>query len=170
MIPLFPKILPIAIYLAGPLTLATPASASEWGCEVLLCASSSAPAWRGVPACHPPMTKLISAMTKPGFKWPTCPDGGSSTPGYEPHEDCPEGTTIGYSSNNDHGPSEPDQCIKTVNVCANGSSLWRYHDDGGGSCFQTTTTPRPRRQQPYYFDIRNDTTQKTERHWFELNK
>ena len=33
------------------------AQASEWGCEVLLCASSSNPSWRGVPACHPPMNR-----------------------------------------------------------------------------------------------------------------
>lgn len=33
--------------------LGVPAQASDWGCEVLLCASSSNPSWRGVPACHP---------------------------------------------------------------------------------------------------------------------
>lgn len=45
--------------------------ASEWGCEVLLCASSSNPSWRGVPACRPPMYRLISAMKGWGFSWPT---------------------------------------------------------------------------------------------------
>ena len=53
--------------------------ASEWGCEVLLCASSSNPSWRGVPACHPPMNRLISAMKKPGFDWPTCHEAVSYT-------------------------------------------------------------------------------------------
>ena len=57
--------------------LPAPAAASEWGCEVLLCASSSNPSWRGVPACHPPMNRLISAMKKPGFDWPTCPEAGT---------------------------------------------------------------------------------------------
>lgn len=116
------------------------------------------------------MTRLISAMSKPDFKWPTCPEAGAGAPGYERYEDCPAGTTIGYSFDNDKGPGEPDQCIKTVNVCASSPSLWRYHDDGGSSCIQTLATPRARRQQPYYFDIRNGATQQAERHWFELNK
>lgn len=54
-------------------------TASEWGCEVLLCASSSNPSWRGVPACHLPMYRLISAMKRPGFSWPTCPEGGAES-------------------------------------------------------------------------------------------
>lgn len=49
------------------------AEASEWGCEVLLCASSSNPSWRGVPACHPPMHRLISAMKGWGFRGPLAP-------------------------------------------------------------------------------------------------
>jgi hypothetical protein len=57
--------------------------ASEWGCEVLLCASSSDPSWRGVQACHPPMYRLISAMNGWGFKWPTCLEAGTGEPGYE---------------------------------------------------------------------------------------
>jgi hypothetical protein len=57
------------------------AEASEWGCKVLLCASSSNPSWRGVPACHPPMYRLISAMRRPGFSWPTCPRGRNGQTG-----------------------------------------------------------------------------------------
>ena len=71
--------------------LPAPATASEWGCEVLLCASSSNPSWRGVSACHPPMNRLISAMKKPGFDWPTCPEAGTGSPGHERYADCPEG-------------------------------------------------------------------------------
>ena len=70
---MFAKAMPSHIVLGLFLTTAVlpaPAAASEWGCEVLLCASSSNPSWRGVPACHPPMTRLISAMKKPGFHWP----------------------------------------------------------------------------------------------------
>ena len=65
-----------ATILAAATWLSSPdrAEASEWGCEVLLCASSSNPSWRGVPACHPPMYRLISAMKGWGFSWPTCPE------------------------------------------------------------------------------------------------
>lgn len=75
--------------------LPAPAAASEWGCEVLLCASSSNPSWRGVSACHPPMNRLISAMKKPGFDWPTCPEAGTGSPGHERYADCPEGYRVG---------------------------------------------------------------------------
>lgn len=37
------------------------ASASEWGCEVLLCAASSNRSWQSIASCRPPMEKLISA-------------------------------------------------------------------------------------------------------------
>jgi hypothetical protein len=33
--------------------LVSDAQASEWDCEILLCASSSNPSWRGVSSCHP---------------------------------------------------------------------------------------------------------------------
>ena len=92
---------------------------AEWGCQVLLCAASKNPSWHGVPYCVPPMRKLITAMSKPGFSWPICHEAKSGKPGHETYEDCPAGTTVGYSStggdNNWRG--EPDQCIKTVNVC-----------------------------------------------------
>ena len=69
------------------------AEASEWGCEVLLCASSSNPSWRGVPACHAPMYRLISAMGNWGFSWPTCPEAGTGKPGYEAYDDCQQTVT-----------------------------------------------------------------------------
>ncbi len=52
------------------LTAIDDAQASQWGCEVPLCASSSSPSWRGVPACHPSMNRLILAMRRTGFSWP----------------------------------------------------------------------------------------------------
>ncbi|TQN58206.1 hypothetical protein FLX27_26135, partial [Agrobacterium tumefaciens] len=38
----------------------------------------------------------------------------------------------------------------------------------GESCIQQIATPRPRRADPYYFDIPNDNGVK-ERFWFNLN-
>src|SRR6478735_5267175 len=72
-----------------------PATASDWGCEVLLCAASSNPSWRGVASCHPPMKRLISAMKKPGFDWPTCPAAGTGSPGFERYAACPKGYQVG---------------------------------------------------------------------------
>lgn len=68
----------IAIVLSTTAWVSLPdrTEASEWGCKVLLCASSSNPGWRGVPACHPPMYRLISAMKGWGFSWPPCPKLG----------------------------------------------------------------------------------------------
>lgn len=147
------------------------ASASEWGCEVLLCASSSNPSWRGVAACHPPMTKLISAMKKPGFSWPICPQAGTGNPGHEQYGDCPEGYAVASSQSGHSMTLEPDQCVKSVNACAEARANGRYYSvrrDQG--CLQTIRIPRPVRSEPYFFDIRNDATGKNERHWFELNR
>lgn len=143
------------------------AVASEWGCEVLLCAASSAPSWRGVAACHPPMRKLMSAMKKPNFSWPTCPEAGSGTPGFERYAECPKGYTVGSSVDRNGFNREPDQCVKTINVChANQSRHQTYNQQR--SCTQKTTIARPRRSEPYYFDLSNSTTGTVSRHWFEL--
>ena len=143
---------------------------AEWGCQVLLCAASKSPSWHGVPYCVPPMQKLITAMSKPGFSWPICHEANSGKPGHETYEDCPAGTTVGYSStggdNNWRG--EPDQCIKTVNVCGTSGHYFNSHRDGE-SCIQQIATPRPRRADPYYFDIPNEDGVK-ERFWFNLNR
>nr|WP_281722389.1 hypothetical protein [Nitrosomonas nitrosa] len=135
--------------------------ASQWGCEVLLCASSSNPSWRGVPACHPPMYRLISAMRSWSFSWPTCPEAGTGRPGYEAFGDCPAGWNVGYS-NQEHGGGQPDQCVQVRNTCPSG---FRASDD----CQQTVTIPRPLREDPYYFDIRHDDGLAT-RHWFNLRR
>lgn len=137
------------------------AAASEWGCEVLLCASSSNPAWRGVPACHPPMYRLISAMGKWGFSWPTCPEAGTGRPGYEAYGECPDGWNVG-SSNHDQGGGQSDLCVQVRNICPAGFG-------GGEGCEETITMPRPLREDPYYFDIRHDDGNVT-RHWFNLRK
>ena len=135
--------------------------ASQWGCEVLLCASSSNPTWREVPACRPPMYRLISAMRSWSFSWPTCPEAGTGRPGYEAFGDCPTGWNIGYS-NQEHGGGQADQCVQVRNTCPSG-----FH--GSDDCQQTITMPRPMREDPYYFDIRDDDGAIT-RHWFNLRK
>lgn len=102
--------------------MAAPAKAQDasWGCQVLLCAASSNPSWHGVAYCRPPMHKLIAAMAKPGFSWPICHEAKAGKPGREIYEACPEGTRIGYSERgHDGNRTEPDKCVKTVNVCQN---------------------------------------------------
>lgn len=148
---------------------AAPATASEWGCEVLLCAASSNPSWRGVPSCHPPMTRLISAMKKPGFDWPTCPEAGTGSPGFERYAACPEGYRVGSSSDRDGFGREENLCIRTVNMCQ-GKTHGLYHSDRQRNCMQTVSISRPLRSEPYFFDIKNDTSGQTERHWFELHR
>lgn len=134
------------------------ARASEWGCEVLLCASSSNPSWHGVPACHPPMDRLISAMSSWGFSWPTCPEAGASSPGFEKYADCPAGWTIGYSGIGHGSRSEPDRCVQKRGSCG--------RRDG---CSETVSIARPVREEPYYFDIPADSGPAT-RHWFSLRR
>ncbi|NRP76002.1 hypothetical protein ILFOPFJJ_06926 [Ensifer psoraleae] len=148
---------------------AAPATASEWGCEVLLCAASSNPSWRGVPSCHPPMMRLISAMKKPGFDWPTCPEAGTGSPGFERYAACPEGYRVGSSSGRDGFGRDENLCVRTVNMCQ-GKTHGLYHSDRQRSCMQTVSISRPLRSEPYFFDIKNDTSGQTERHWFELHR
>jgi hypothetical protein len=135
--------------------------ASEWGCEVLLCASSSEPSWRSIPACHPPMHRLISAMNGWGFSWPTCPEAGTGKPGYEAYDDCPAGWSA-VSSYEDQGGRPQEICVQVRNICNSRSG-------GRDGCEQTVTMPRPLRQDPYYFDIRHDDGNVT-RHWFSLTR
>lgn len=142
------------------------ATASEWGCEVLLCASSSNPSWRGVPACHPPMNRLISAMKRPGFSWPTCPQAGTGRPGYEQFEECPAGWTATTDPNQDRHNGTKSHCARTINLCGEGRRV-RFGRDGE-SCLQTETIARELRQDPYYFDIRDETEGNLSRHWFSL--
>lgn len=114
--------------------LANRAKASEWGCEVLLCASSSNPAWPGMPACHPPINRLISAMGSWGFSWPTCPEAGIGKPGYEAYEECPSGWSVG-SSNHNHRGGQGDLCIQVRSSCPSGYG-------GRDGCQETVTMAR----------------------------
>lgn len=160
-------IVAIAIAAAG-CTFSEAGIASEWGCEVLLCASSSNPSWRGVPACHPPMNRLISAMKRPGFSWPTCPEAGTGRPGYEQFEGCPAGWVATTDPNQDHHNGLKSHCARTVNLCGERLKL-RFGRDGEG-CLRTELMARQLRQNPYYFDIKDDTYGSISRHWFGLMK
>lgn len=178
---------PIMIFAAGLFGAAYGFSAASakaedvsWGCQVLLCAASQNPSWHGVPYCVPPMTRLIAAMSKPGFSWPVCHEAKAGKPGYEIYEDCPVGTTVGYSTQGDNGwRGEPDQCVETVNVCRSpnqraanaasaGLTINRRFGGDGENCIQQIATPRPRRTNPWFFDIPNDEGVK-ERFWFDLS-
>jgi hypothetical protein len=164
------------------------AFADEWGCEVLLCAASSTPSWHGVPECHPPMDRLISEMKKPGFSWPTCPEGGADKPGYEAFAECPAGWSpaAGEHGRNGFANSELSRCTRAVSDCHDGRRQFgragegartEVRDDGttrvydgGRGCGYREYMARPRRQQPYFFDIRDPQTQVTSRFYFDLSK
>ena len=53
------------------LLMTQPAYADDWGCQVMLCMSNPAGPM-AVAECVPPMQRLYDAMSKKGFKWPTC--------------------------------------------------------------------------------------------------
>jgi hypothetical protein len=135
--------------------------ASDWGCQVLLCASASNPSWRRVPACHPPMHRLISAMSGWGFTWPTCPEAGTGKPGYERYADCPAGWSVGYNDSENGTRGEPNRCIQVHDACR------PRHGSRQDDCPQTDSMARPLRGAPYYFDI-PDENGPVARHWFSL--
>jgi hypothetical protein len=162
------------------------AAAGEWGCEVLLCAASSDPSWHGVSECHPPMEKLISAMKRPGFSWPTCPEGGAGKPGFEAYADCPIGSSPAVSPDSigSHSSGDLSQCKRTVTSCTAGSphafdngNKGRALPQGGvtrvyrneHSCIFDEYSARPRRSDPYYFDIKDEGSGNSTRHYFDLN-
>jgi len=162
-----------------------PVRADEWGCEVLLCAASVNPTWRDVPSCHPPMNRLILAMKRSGFSWPTCPEGGAGKPGYEPYEQCPVGWTPSTEpQGGDNAASgELSRCSRTIEQCG-----WSDRDDGGRqgeagaggdisriysgdeTCQYTEFMARPRREKPYFFDITGKEGSQSSRHYFSLGK
>lgn len=164
----------------------TSADASEWGCEVLLCAASSNPSWHGVASCHPPMEKLISAMKEPGFSWPTCPEGGAGSPGYERYAECPAGWTP--TDGDDHLSTfnqGQSRCMRAVNQCRGGQRFLGSSNDGQretqkdgvtrvfsgtNSCSFKEYTARPLRPDPYYFDIKDEKTNQSSRFWFSLDR
>lgn len=167
------SVLSASLIAVGALWATTPTKAQDasWGCQVLLCAASQNPSWHGVSYCVPPMTRLIAAMSKPGFDWPICHEAKAGKPGREEYENCPAGTHIGYTESGRDGQNrEPNLCIKTINRCSDrGVKFGSYYGSGRDreSCVQTVSSPRPRRADPWFFDIPNDQGQK-QRFWFNL--
>lgn len=169
---------------------------AEYGCKILLCAASQNPSWHGVPYCVPPMTKLIRDMAEPGFSWPICREANTGKPGHEEYEECPAGMKATRESSGsgrdnafvDHGR---EMCVKTVNQCRNRAEFRTLYGNerenakkgitirevnnnrdnswsGANSCEVVVSQPRPRRADPYYFDIPDDKVVK-KRVWFNLN-
>ncbi|MCF1450513.1 hypothetical protein FS815_27455 [Agrobacterium vitis] len=151
------------------------AADAEWGCEILLCAASSAPTWHGIAYCVPPMTKLIAAMKLPGFSWPSCTAAGTKEPGYDPYLNCPAGTVIGYTENSNarDGSSSytPNLCVVPKSGCS--SNLYQSkrdmtHDTVSMECETPLSAMyRPTRANPYYFDIK-DNSGVAQRFYFNL--
>lgn len=134
------------------------AEASDWGCEVLLCATSSSPSWHRIPACRPPMERLVEAMKGWSFEWPACPEAGTGAPGFERYQDCPAGWKVGSHGSARGLVAVPDLCVKIDPACT--------HRDG---CGQVRTMPRPLRAEPYYFDLA-EANGTTARHWFSVHR
>lgn len=155
------KSLSIATLVASGVLCAMPASANDWGCEVLLCVSGD---WRGTPSCHPPMYKLIAAMKVPGFSWPICPSANSSAAKYDQYDDCPAGWTIGYTdTGHDGSRSAPNLCQKPNTDCQ------RWDGRDGNSCGLYVSMPRPLRQKPWHIEY-NDASGLRQKAWFNLQK
>ncbi|PWE53698.1 hypothetical protein DEM27_24485 [Metarhizobium album] len=127
------------------------------------------------------MERLISAMKKPGFSWPTCPEGGAGKPGYERYRECPAGWTPSRAPDTgDHyGSNELSQCSRTVNRCQGSGSVfeqglegernggWGTGDDG---CVRRETMARPLREKPYFFDIGPTSGGEATRYFFSLDR
>ncbi|WP_137137285.1 hypothetical protein [Rhizobium sp. FKY42] len=168
---------------------------ASWGCQVLLCAASQSPSWHGVPYCVPPMKKLIAAIAKPGFSWPVCHEAKAGEPGFEPYEECPAGmTAVSSRTDSDRpgfGSENLDQCTKTENQCSNRAAFRTQFGDArenkqrgvtitplnqnndnqwnpDNGCMVQITQPRPRRSEPYFFDIPNEQGV-SQRAWFNLD-
>lgn len=140
------------------------AKASEWGCEVLLCAASSNPSWQQIPFCQRPMNKLIACLSKRSpCSWPVCTQAGTGAPGHQPFENCPAGwsPTSGQSGRDGNGIGL-NQCRRPVqNVTCSGRDC-----DG----IQYEYRARPRKADPYFFKIKDDTTGQIGTHYFNLRK
>ena len=165
---------------------------ASFGCKILLCVASQNPSWQGVAYCVPPVLKLLSIRkVHPGY-WPSCPEAGTSKPGYAQYEDCPAGTTATtINDGSGHGGNMRGTavCAKPIQVAC--SRLYNHNNRMEGNYYQqidgqsrillddgvrrvtnvcTTTQfiPRVLRKDPYYFDIRNRDAGNTSRFYFNL--
>lgn len=178
-------ILASMLLIAMALWFAVPSQASDWGCNVLLCAASSNPSWHDVASCRPPMEKLITAMKKPGFSWPICKGAGTGEPEYERYAECPVGwtPTAGDGIRDPQALREQSRCMRRVTTCRPGVRSLRagsptvaFGDGGtrgfpdGRSCALTEFMQRPLRPDPYYFDMKEGVSGQRTRFWFNLRK
>lgn len=139
---------------------------ASFGCQVLLCAASRNPSWRGVPYCGPVMQRLFQQLRR-GGSWPTCPEGRVGRPGYDPFEACLAPAVPASQGRGDErslrlGDASGDLCalrIEPPRVCSSESS------DCG---VRYELSPRPRRSEPWYVDI--ETGEGTTRFWFSLER
>jgi hypothetical protein len=142
-----------ALVLIAGMLMPLPAAAQEAsvGCQVLLCASSRNPSWKGVPFWVPVMQRLFRDLRR-GGSWPSCPEGVVGRPGYEPFKACPANAVPASQGRADDGglrlgdPSG-DLCavrIKPPRSCwvTQGDCQARYE-----------LSPRPRRAEPWFVDI-----------------
>ena len=83
----------VGFALAAGLLFTTPAAASDWGCEVLLCLSNPGGPMQFA-ACVPPITRLYDVL-RSGGSFPTCTGVGfsSSMPRVEPYR-CEDGSVL----------------------------------------------------------------------------
>jgi hypothetical protein len=125
------------------------------------------------------MNRLITAMKLPGFSWPTCPEGGAGKPGFEKYADCPSGwlPAVGESRNDDKMASDWSLCVRTEPSCdgsdpfdqpGQGRGLRHLDADGQHDARCRQVMSRPLRAQPYYFDLTDEATQRTNRVYFDL--
>jgi hypothetical protein len=142
----------VLIGLAFACAAASPASAQDasFGCKVLLCAAASNPSWRGISYCVPVMNQLFSLMKRRGFSWPTCPEGKTGAPQYEPFEACAEGWTSVrleeqsvQSDPNGASCARPRATSKAVN----------QSERDGNPQDRFEIMPRTQRSEPWYVTV-----------------
>jgi len=173
----------IAWAVVGFTTMDAKAQDASFGCKILLCVASQNPSWQGVSYCVPPVLKLLAIRkVHPGY-WPSCPEAGTGKPGYIEYEDCPAGTSptiINRESGHGGNMRGTPACAKPVQTAC--SKLYnRDHRVGnsnypenagsyrvGGGCTTTEIIARPRRKDPYYFDIRDEESGSITRVYFNL--
>jgi hypothetical protein len=158
------------------------AEVASFGCKILLCVASQNPSWQGISYCVPPVLKLLAIRkVHPGY-WPSCPEAGTGKPGYTEYEDCPAGTTP-TTINRESGHwymRGTSACAKSVQTACSklynrgplfGNSSYDKNSEfhsADDACTTTEIIARPRRKDPYYFDIRDKETGKNTRYYFNL--
>jgi hypothetical protein len=159
---------PIASVLVAATLMPPPAAAQEasFGCQVLLCAASRNPSWKGVPFCVPVMHRLFRDLRR-GAPWPSCPEGDVGPPGYEPFEACPANAVPASQGRSDDGGlklGDPSGDLCAVRIEALRSCRLQH-----GDCqARYELSPRPRRAEPWFVDI--GTPEGTSRFWFSLER